>query len=40
MSGNKNIPDGEIYTAPVRDSVNGVISYNVPCQRAGSCSMT
>jgi len=30
MSGNKNIPDGEIYTAPVRDSVNGVISYNVP----------
>ncbi len=30
MSGNKNIPDGEIYTAPVRHSVNGVISYNVP----------
>ena len=30
MSGNKNIPDGEIYTAPVRDSVNGVITYNVP----------
>jgi aminopeptidase len=30
MSGNKNIPDGEIYTAPVRDSVNGVIRYNVP----------
>lgn len=24
-----NIPDGEVYTAPVRDSVNGVISYNV-----------
>ena len=23
-----NIPDGEVYTAPVRDSVNGVISYN------------
>ncbi|MCO7124268.1 aminopeptidase [Sporolactobacillus shoreicorticis] len=30
MHGNKNIPDGEIYTAPVRDSVNGVITYNVP----------
>lgn len=30
MSGNRNIPDGEIYTAPVKDSVNGVIYYNVP----------
>lgn len=29
-SGHRNIPDGEIYTAPVRDSVNGVIRYNVP----------
>ncbi|WP_334071793.1 MULTISPECIES: aminopeptidase [Paenibacillus] len=27
-SGQKNIPDGEVYTAPVRDSVNGTISYN------------
>lgn len=26
--GERNIPDGEVYTAPVRDSVNGVISYN------------
>jgi aminopeptidase len=26
--GEKNIPDGEIYTAPLRESVNGVISYN------------
>ena len=25
--GHVNIPDGEIYTAPVRDSVNGVITY-------------
>lgn len=25
-----NIPDGEVYTAPVRDSVNGTISYNTP----------
>ena len=28
--GDKNIPDGELYSAPVRDSVNGVITYNVP----------
>ena len=26
--GRVNIPDGEIFTAPVRDSINGVISYN------------
>lgn len=28
--GQRNIPDGEVYTAPVKDSINGVISYNVP----------
>lgn len=27
-SGEANIPDGEIFTCPVRDSVNGVIQYN------------
>ncbi|MBW4083941.1 aminopeptidase [Paenibacillus sp. S150] len=27
-SGQKNIPDGEVYSAPVRDSVHGTISYN------------
>lgn len=26
----ENIPDGEVYTAPVKDSVNGVITYNAP----------
>jgi len=26
--GERNIPDGEVYTAPVKDSVNGIISYN------------
>ncbi|HEU4964253.1 MAG TPA: aminopeptidase [Bacilli bacterium] len=26
--GHKNIPGGECYTAPVRDSVNGVLHYN------------
>ena len=29
-AGRMNIPDGEVYTAPVRDSVNGVLSYNTP----------
>ncbi|CQR71908.1 Aminopeptidase PepS [Sporomusa ovata DSM 2662] len=29
-SGLRNIPDGEVYTAPVRESVNGVLSYNTP----------
>lgn len=28
--GTHNIPDGEVYTAPVRTSVNGMISYNTP----------
>ncbi len=26
--GDRNIPDGEVFTAPVRDSINGVIHYN------------
>ena len=29
-TGNMNIPDGECFTAPVRDSVNGTIAYNAP----------
>lgn len=29
-SGLRNIPDGEVYSAPVKNSVNGVIHYNVP----------
>jgi aminopeptidase len=33
--GRRNIPDGELYTAPVRDSVNGVISYNTPSINGG-----
>ena len=29
-AGIMNIPDGEVFTAPVRDSINGVLSYNTP----------
>lgn len=28
--GDRNIPDGEVFTAPVKDSVNGHIRYNTP----------
>lgn len=28
--GNYNIPDGEVFTAPVKDSVEGVVSHNAP----------
>lgn len=34
-AGEMNIPDGEVYTAPVRDSINGVISYNTPSPYQG-----
>jgi aminopeptidase len=33
--GDKNIPDGEVYTAPVRESVNGTIAYNAPSLQGG-----
>lgn len=28
--GERNIPDGEVYTAPVRESINGTLTYNTP----------
>ena len=28
--GECNIPDGEVYTAPIKDSVNGMIKFNTP----------
>ncbi len=34
-SGKMNIPDGEVFTAPVRDSINGIISYNTPSEEQG-----
>ena len=30
-----NIPDGEVYTAPVRESMNGTISYSTPSEEQG-----
>ncbi|HWR60615.1 MAG TPA: aminopeptidase [Clostridia bacterium] len=33
--GKLNIPDGEVFTAPVMDSVNGYISYNTPSEYEG-----
>jgi aminopeptidase len=33
--GTHNIPDGEVFSAPVRDSVNGVIHYNAPTMYRG-----
>ena len=34
--GRMNIPDGEVFTAPVRESVNGVITYNAGSLYAGT----
>lgn len=34
--GEFNIPDGECFTAPVKDSVNGRISYNTPTINQGT----
>ena len=34
-AGSCNIPDGEVYTAPVKNSVNGVITYNAPSIKSG-----
>ena len=33
--GGRNIPDGEVYTAPVKNSVNGILSYNTPAVYQG-----
>lgn len=34
-AGEMNIPDGEVYTAPVRNSINGTVSYNAPSPHDG-----
>lgn len=34
--GQRNIPDGEVFTAPVKDSMNGVLKYNTPSRYQGT----
>lgn len=34
-SGECNIPDGEIYSAPIKNSVNGEIQFNIPSMNNG-----
>lgn len=34
--GENNIPDGEVFTAPIKDSVNGYITYNTPAVYQGA----
>lgn len=34
-AGDKNIPDGEVFTAPVKNSINGVVTFNTPSVREG-----
>jgi aminopeptidase len=35
-AGEMNIPDGEVFTAPVRDSINGTVRFNAPTIYQGS----
>ena len=35
-TGERNIPDGEVFTAPVIDSVEGTVQYNVPTVYQGT----
>lgn len=34
-AGEMNIPDGEVFTAPVRNSINGKLTYNTPSPYQG-----
>jgi aminopeptidase len=34
-AGELNIPDGEVFSAPIKDSVNGCITYNTPAEYQG-----
>lgn len=34
--GDRNIPDGEVFTCPVKDSINGRIQFNAPTLYAGT----
>ena len=34
--GDRNIPDGEVFSCPVKDSVNGLIQFNTPTLYSGT----
>ncbi|MEO2044180.1 MAG: aminopeptidase, partial [Nitrospinaceae bacterium] len=34
--GDRNIPDGEVFSCPIKNSVNGVIQYNTPSLYSGT----
>ena len=34
-AGEYNIPDGEVFTSPVKNSINGFVQFNVPCSASG-----
>jgi aminopeptidase len=34
--GDRNIPDGEVFSCPVKNSINGVIQFNTPTLYAGT----
>lgn len=34
--GDRNIPDGEVFSCPIKNSVNGVIQYNTPTIYSGT----
>ncbi|PYI89515.1 MAG: aminopeptidase [Verrucomicrobia bacterium] len=34
--GDRNIPDGEVFSCPVKDSINGVIQFNTPTIYSGT----
>lgn len=34
-AGDRNVPDGEVYSAPVKDSVNGYVQYNTITSASG-----
>lgn len=34
--GQENFPDGEIFTSPIEDSVNGTVAFNFPCIYLGN----
>lgn len=36
-AGNANLPDGEVFSTPIKGSVNGTVRYNTPTVYQGTC---